>query len=263
MMRASDLLPPVATRLLRRLRRDRIRWTGDHADWAAARAVSGDGYQDPTILARSAAAAARVLAGEAAFERDGHVFMEPETRTSLLAALLLLHARTGSLRVLDWGGGLASTWLQHRGLLASVSGISWTVLELPAVAAAGSRLFGVAGPVFISDPSQAGPSDAVLFSGSLQYFEDPDLVLEQAAALAPAVVIDRLPLHAGSRERIAVQRVPDAFGRASYPCRLMTTASLRERTRRVRLAEVMVWTCDERADDERLRFCGGLWERAG
>ena len=69
----GSLVPPVALR-----RRDRvvlrrtIRLTGHHASWADAVADT-DGYHDPRILYRVAAAARTVRDGHAAYDHDGVV----------------------------------------------------------------------------------------------------------------------------------------------------------------------------------------------
>lgn len=214
-------IPPAALRLLRRSRR--WGWHGDLPDWASAQAAAhGPGYADPAIVARVEAAVREVLAGRAAFERDGVAFANTEARWPCLAALLRIRNSCGSLRVLDLGGSLASVWLQHRSWLPA-EGLRWCVVEQPGFVDAGRRLFASAPPEFSVDLATAladGPWDAVLVSNALQYLADPEDVLQRiAAADARHLLLDRLAVTGRDRDRITIQRVPEHIYHATYACR--------------------------------------------
>ncbi len=56
----------------------------------------------------------KVVAGEAVYERDSVVFDHLEYAWPLLACLLQIAAERRSLRVIDFGGSLGSSWRQNR-----------------------------------------------------------------------------------------------------------------------------------------------------
>jgi putative methyltransferase (TIGR04325 family) len=220
----DHLRPWIPPAILAWLRRQAAwGWHGDLPSWAAARhASAGPGYANPDIATQVEQAVREVLAGRAAFERDGIAFAEPEVRWPCLASLLRIHAAYGRLRVLDLGGSLATVWLQHRAWLPS-AGLRWCVVEQPGFVAAGRRLFPEHPPEFRDDLLAAladGPWDVVLISNALQYLDEPESVLARIAATGvPHLLLDCLAVTARDRDRITVQRVPEHIYRATYPCR--------------------------------------------
>ena len=72
---------------------------------------------------------------------------------------------------------------------------------------------------------------------------------EAAAAAAPFMVVDRLPIIPGARDRIAVQHVSEPIYQASYPIRLFAEETLMSALLagwRVRES----WDCDLQPDRE-------------
>ena len=227
---AIDLTPPRLRRALLRWRRRGLRFHGRPGDWREARAVSG-GYDERSILERVAAATREVVAGRACFERDSVLFHEPAYPFELLTILLLQALRSGrSVRVLDFGGSLGSTYRQCRPLLGGDVALRWHVVEQEAFMAAGQREFATDELRFAGTLAEAcaeGPPDVVLASSVLQYLESPDEVLAQLAALpARFLVIDRTPLTALPQHRLCIQEVPADIYRASYPCWLLSRERL-------------------------------------
>lgn len=223
-----SLTPPVVMGLIRSCRA--WGWHGDLPSWeAAVQKAGGPGYADPAIIARVEAAVGKVLAGRAAFERDGVAFAEPDARWPCLASLLRIHATCGHLRILDVGGSLASLWLQHRSWLPP-QGLRWCVVEQPGFVIAGRRLFPGQPPEFSEDLAAAlrdGPWDAVLVSNSLQYMDDPEMVLERIAGSGtPHLLLDRLAVTGRDHDRFTVQRVPEHIYRATYACRFFAESRI-------------------------------------
>jgi putative methyltransferase (TIGR04325 family) len=207
------------------------RWfRGDYASWAEARAQASaeDGSAG---LARVRAAAQAVRAGAAAWDRDGVTFARPAVHAPLLAALQRsAAAHGGRLAVVDFGGGLGSTWRQHRAALAGVTCAGWRVVERPALAGIGRGEF-AEGPLefhdSLAEALAAGPATTLLLSSVLPYLEEPYALLAAAVAAGfPEVIIDRTPCVPGGRDRIVVQHTPPALGGGSHPCRLFDRASL-------------------------------------
>lgn len=216
---ARQWLPPALRHAGNRLLGTAIGYSGPFETWAEAlRATAG--YADEAILARVIAATEAVLAGHADYEQDGipmHGTPPPgHALPSLLAA-----ARDGTLRVVDFGGGLASHYLRWLPLLKGLDEIDWCVVEQPHFVESGRRLFlDVPQVRFVSNIEEASTltPDAVLASSVLQYLESPLDTLHGLASLgARAIVLDRTPFATDGHARILAQRTPAKLGRASYP----------------------------------------------
>lgn len=202
---------------------------GDYADWAQARKKTShaDGAAQ---LARVRHAAREVVAGRAAWDRDGVVFMEPAVHAPLLAALRRAAAAHGRrLDLVDFGGGLGCTWRQHQAALSELQDVRWRVVERPALAAVGAAEFAAAGLSFhasLEEAMQRGKPDVVLLSSVLAYLEKPEALLASLKGQAiDDIIVDRTPFVAAARDRIVVQRTPPELGGGSHPCRLFSRSS--------------------------------------
>ena len=220
-----QLTPPVLTEAYQRRFR-RVRFTGDYPNWAAARAAS-TGYDTDVILETVLAAARKVRAGEAAYERDGVAFLEPAWVWPVLSCLLREAAKHhGDLRVLDFGGALGSLYFQHRSLLAGAAKLRWAVVEQPMFVAAGTREFANDELAFFPDIAAAVPvvaPNVALLSGVVGWIEDPHALLAAIVAQKiPAVLLDRCAIIPGDRDRLTVQHVPALVYPATYPAWLMS-----------------------------------------
>ena len=214
-----DLTPPLVSRALARRSKHATRFLDDFDSWAAAtRAATG--YDHETILAQVEQATDAVVAGEAAFERDGVTFDAIEYRWPVAAALMWQAARSGgTLSVLDFGGSLGSTYRQYGRLFADLA-VTWGVVEQAEFAVAGRRFED--GRLSFHDSIHAcaeviGPNVA-LFSSVLQYLTDPYSVIDDVVASGvQTIVIDRTPMTELAHDVPAVQVVPASIYTASYP----------------------------------------------
>ena len=201
----------------------------EFASWDQAVAES-TGYTDSTILDRVDAATRQVIAGHAAYERDGFLFSEPDYRWPLATALLRAHARDGYLRVVDFGGSLGSAYWQHRNLLPT-SGVEWTVVEQPHFVERGKAL--PTSAISFSDNLSAAlvaQPTVVILSSVLQYMADPLQVIDQVVDSSPgSVVIDRTPMHGGPTNIPTIQRVPPHIYSGSYPAWILSRSQLAHR----------------------------------
>jgi len=225
---AKDLLPPFLQRCLRELGGGN-KWKGDYPDWASAIAASS-GYDAGDILERVRAAARSVRDGKAMWERDSVCFHHEEYNWQLIACLMTVAARSGGkLHLLDFGGALGSTYMQHRKLLSALPECSWSVVEQPHFVSCGKKEFCTDVLDFFESIEECLDHRAInvfLFSSVLQYLEDPYDLLGKVLKLSPdAIVIDRTPF-ANTGERITVQYVPKSIYPASYPCRFLDTRQI-------------------------------------
>lgn len=219
---ARDLLPPAITRAI--AGRGSLRFVDGYTDWAAAAAAAG-AYSEASILAQVQAATDRVVAGEAAFERDGVTFDHLEYRWPVVASLLWrASVGGGRLSVLDFGGSLGSSLRQTGTLLDSVD-LSWGVVEQPSFVEAGRRYEDGRLRFFATVGECVGAitPDAVLLSSVLQYLPDPHAVLAELGDCgADTIIIDRTPMTEEGVDVPVVQHVPAEIYRASYPAWLLS-----------------------------------------
>lgn len=206
-----------------------IRYRGEYSDWASARAAA-DGYDEAALVQRLTHAALAVKGGQAAWEQDGVIRDHIPADMPLFAALSRVAlAEHGRLSVLDFGGGLGSSYFQCRGFLAEVDELTWGIVEQAELAAAGRRAIAREGLHFydsIGGAIVAQDPNVCLVSSVLQYLEDPWAVLgELVAADIRYLIIDRHPCTL-NREMITVQVVPRRLYPASYPSWLFDCARL-------------------------------------
>lgn len=231
-----------------------IRFEGDYATWEAA-AIDCCGYESLHIADRVLRATCSVLNGEFAYERDSVCFLTPEYNWSLLACLLhVAAARNGHLRVLDFGGSLGSTFLQHRVFFEGLRGVDWRIVEQDSFVERGKTavsLFPQAkGLTFHSNVStglEAGPVDVLLLGSVLQYLADPIAELKALLDLGfDWILLDRTAVLRGdSRCLLTVQHVPATVYEARYPAWFIARERLMHsfQDKYKMLAE---WTCSDK-----------------
>lgn len=224
-----DLCPPFIKRWYQR-RSSGKRWRGDFRTWGAA-AAECSGYQQASILERVKQAALRVQSGEGAYERDSIVFAKQDYSWPLLSFLLHVAAlNRGTLHVLDFGGSLGSTYVQHRKWFDPLPKVRWCVVEQEHFVTCGRKYFederlrfypSTAACLAVEHPNVA------LFSSVLQYLPDPWGVLDEIMdARINHLLIHRTGFTRTNRERITVQWVSPEIYAATYPCRFFSRASL-------------------------------------
>ncbi len=197
--------------------------------WEEAQA-SVAGYAAPDIVKPVVQASLAVQEGRAVHERDSVNFDRIHYSWPVLAGLLWSTAdHGGSLRVVDVGGSLGTTYRQNRRFLASMREVSWAVVEQPNFVAAGREHFEDGALTFhetIGEASATRPRVG-LVSGSLQYLEDPYGALADLTASGISVlIIDRTPVHPGDDDRVTLQHVPPSIYPATYPARLLSLPKL-------------------------------------
>jgi putative methyltransferase (TIGR04325 family) len=246
-----QLAPPAAAAVWKRFARPTIGFTGAYESWTDAEAAS-TGYDTEAILQRVAAATRKVVRGEAAYERDSVLFDRVEYSWPLLACLLQVALESGSLRVVDFGGSLGTTWRQNRSFLERLRiPISWRVVEQSHFVELGKAEFSDHVLHFdrtIAEAARDG-ADVILFASSLCYVPDPAEILRQAAATRVRfLLVDRLPVITGASDRIALQSVREPIYNASYPIRLFADERLCSNwLGQWRLVER--WKCDLQPDE--------------
>ena len=210
--------------------------------WAEAQAAV-EGYSAADIIDRVLQASLAVHEGRAVHERDSVNFDRIHYSWPVLAGLLWSAAdHGGSLRVVDVGGSLGTSYRQNRRFLASMREVSWAVVEQPNFVSAGREHLEDGALTFHETVGAASATRprVGLVSSSLQYFEDPHGALANLTATGISMlIIDRTPVHPGDDDRVTLQHVPPSIYPATYPARLLSLTKL------VRALSDLGWTVVE------------------
>ena len=196
--------------------------TGLYKSWSDAE-TSSSGYHQDNILAKTLSAALAVKTGKARYERDSVLFQDSDLCYPMLAlALWLAGENAGHLKVLDFGGSLASKYFQHLRYFKSLKSLRWRVVEQSAVVKAGNENLKDEQLSFHENYVSAcidGPPDLIILGAVLQYLATPLQTLSTMFSLgAKSLFLDRTPFWAGAQDLITVQHVPESIYRATYPC---------------------------------------------
>ena len=213
-------IPPIIVDIFRIFTK-KYGYFGSYDSWDAARKESS-GYDAGAILEKVKDATLSVLRGEAVFERDSITFHVPEYSWELLSCLLWIATKEkNTLRVVDFGGALGSTYSQHKKWFGRLE-TSWNIVEQEHFVKTGKELFLNSDVQFFSsieDVPLDKTSSTIIFSSVLQYIERPDELLKRVMDQQfKYIIIDRTTFIASGRDRLVVQRVPPQIYEASYPC---------------------------------------------
>lgn len=185
-------------------------YVGEFATWEEAKAGSR-GYSDPDIAQRVAYGTIEVLAGRKAYERDSITFETRQYAFPIATALLWASSVQRNLNVLDFGGGLGTTYFQNRPFLQAVPHVNWAIVEQQTFVEQGKHLLSDGQISFYSDMREGLAKerpDIVLFSSSLQYVERPYDILEAVkASKVSMLVFDRTLFSSGQHDVLTRQYV--------------------------------------------------------
>lgn len=226
-----DFVPPVLKRLLLSAGMGGNTFRHGYKSWEDALAKA-EGYDSEKITSSLLSAATKVRDGSAVYERDGVLFSEIQYSWPLLAALSLSRRESQSLRVLDWGGSLGSSYFQNKDLLES-SGckLDWTIVEQEHLVDLGKREFQSKSLHFSNNLGDfsVGQFDVAMFGGSICYIPNAEEILLSVKGLGPyGIIFDRTPEARGKEDLFGVQRVNSRIYKASYPIRSFGIGKLGE-----------------------------------
>lgn len=221
----KDLIPPF---LLRHYHNRKFPWKGDYKTWEDAEKEC-TGYDSEEIAQTSLASAMLVSKGLFPYERDSVLFDEISYSWPLSTALLYAAQNSKHLTVLDFGGGMGSSYFQNKLFTDAIHDFKWFIVEQRQVVNLSSPLSSER-LIFresISDVLQISKVNFVLFSSVLQYLSDPYTVIDEVIGLYPEIIFfDRLLVVEAERDIITKQTVDDSIYKASYPCRFLNEQKL-------------------------------------
>ncbi|MDE6851312.1 MAG: methyltransferase, TIGR04325 family [Lachnospiraceae bacterium] len=188
------------------------------------------GYDDDLILDKVSSAVEKVIDGSAVWERDSCLFYEPKYVHRICAMILKCAVQNDnqSVRILDVGGSLGSTYFQNRDFLKDVQNLEYVIAEQENYAIYGHKNLENGVLQFINsseDFAEHGVFDIVMLLGSLQYIKQYEEILLKIKKMKPRyIIIDRIMV--GKRARICKQMVPESLYKSSYPVRIFVESEI-------------------------------------
>ena len=227
----KSLIPPIALKVLQKIRLYRYGWKGDYVTWQDAENDS-IGYDSEKILQKVKTSMLKVKNGEAAYERDGVIFDKIQYSWPLLSGLMFAcSVEKGALKVLDFGGSLGTSYYQNKFFLDKLDDVSWSVVEQKHFVDTGKKYFEDDKLKFFYDVDecikQENPN-VLLLSSVLMYIEKPYELLDTLLEYDFSYILIDKTQFSKSTERITLQIVPPSIYKASYPCRFFKEATLKE-----------------------------------
>jgi len=233
-------------------------YSGTYDNWADAMTSSG-GYQDPQIAKIVCESARSVFLGKVMYERDSVTFASRQYSFQIAAALMWVGLHNNrSLKVLDFGGGFGTSYVQNKPFLAMLDKVTWTIVEQKTFINEARRHFQKFGLIFSENIFQSLSEDKpnlVLLSSSLQYVENPwDVLTGIVESEVEMIVFDRTLFSDESLDFITQQRVPEAIFSALIPVWVFSESKFIEfMDRRYKLIScfkssqsTVDWDCDGR-----------------
>jgi len=216
----KQCLPPIVLNLLKRfLRRKSF---VNYSSWELAE-QSSEGYHSDNIIEKVRKSAKLVFNGEATYERDSVIFKRTEYSYPLLASLLFVAANSKSFKVIDFGGGLGTTYQQNRKFISKIKNVcEWRIVEQERFVAIGKSEFTNKILSFYNTIEEASKDgvDVLLFAGSICYVKNPYYFMAKAKIIkAPYIIFEKTPITNGMKDTFAVQHVHSHIFKASLPIR--------------------------------------------
>jgi len=216
----KQCLPPFVLNFLKRFLSKNF--FVNYSSWELAEQMS-EGYHSDNIIEKVRKSAKLVFNGEATYERDSVIFDRIEYSYSLLASLLFVAANSKSFKVIDFGGGLGTTYQQNRKFISKIKNVcEWRIVEQERFVAIGKSEFTNKILSFYNTIEEANKDgvDVVLFAGSICYVKNPyDFMIKAKVIKAPYIIFDRTPITNETKDTFAVQHVPPSIFKASFPIR--------------------------------------------
>jgi putative methyltransferase (TIGR04325 family) len=196
-------------------------WFGNYASWQDAASLAA-GYDSHHILQKTGEAILQVKNGTALYERDSVLFDKIEYPFPLISCLLRSAAiLKRPIHVLDFGGSLGSTYYQVKDFVGADCCASWNIVEQEHYVNYGKEKIEDEHLKFyhsIDACLQDRNIDLILISSSVQYLQEPHLMLENFAGYNfDFIVFDRTAFHDQADDRLTLQIVPPEIYEASYP----------------------------------------------
>lgn len=243
-MKLKDLIPPALFRLYAGYRI----YKGPYASWSEAVKISKKNPQS-NMLKRVARSTHNIINGQSAYERDSVEFDHIEYSWPLLSGLLFAALlNKNSLRVLDFGGSLGTTYYQNRLFLNKIPSLQWGIIEQPDYIEYGKKNLKQQKTKFYSTLSECVEKmkpNVVIFGSVLQYLAQPyETIREVCNVVNPSlIIVDRTPM-TDKNESVYVQHVPKKIYSGSFPYWVLNEEKLLDAFNKSHYELLELYTCD-------------------
>ena len=152
------------------------------------------------------------------FERDGFLLKKNSISHNQLHLIMnIINKKNRSLNIVDFGGALASNYFKMKDIIDQKYKNKWSVIEQKNFVDLGNRTLKTKFLNFYNsiDSIKNRNIDLIIFSGALQYLENPTKLFEEVLKFSPEyVLIERLPImNKQLKNEIYIQKK----GNYSYP----------------------------------------------
>lgn len=208
---------------LRRIKPFKYGWYGNFISWEEAEKNS-EGYDSNIILERIKEATLKIINGEVVYERDSMIFDHIEYSWPLLSLLLWISSENkNSLKLIDFGGSLGSTYFQNKKFLSCIDNCDWSIVEQENFVKAGKEIFKGENLQFFNTINDVinnkGNVDVILLSCTLPYIKDPYKLLNDLISFGiKYIIIENTFFNYINEDRLCIQKVSPEIYKASYPC---------------------------------------------
>jgi putative methyltransferase (TIGR04325 family) len=233
--------------------RNPIKFEYGHSSWDSAESASV-GYADALIIEKVNIETLKMLKEDRGWVRDGVYFDDIQFGYEVLSSLALISRDRDSLKVVDFGGALGSSYFQNKDILNRFGvELEWRIIEQEQYVRFGEEtLKHIKNLSFFTELQEAlGKScDVIIFSSVLCYLENPYDVIRQAISSKNRprfVIIDRTPMSYSGSDLFAVQKVGSSIHTASLPIRILSIHNILN-TFGSDYEMVYSWDCDMQPD---------------
>jgi putative methyltransferase (TIGR04325 family) len=227
------LLPPILVIILGwiksklLLNNHVVSFHGNFDDWDSALRKTST-YEDSVIFEKVLQATRKLRDGIVLGEQDSITFNNPQINSNVLIGILNAFNLNKINHIVDLGGGLGTHYFQYRKFISSQN-LNWTVIELPKVVEFGKSEFSNEELFFADSLTKIENSFLILISCSLQYLENPYLVLEQVIKKKFSnIILNRTPFTNMNHDRLTIQTTKEPIYNASYPAWFFCEAKLKK-----------------------------------
>jgi putative methyltransferase (TIGR04325 family) len=216
-------LPNFIINSINKLFNREIKIIGHYKNWKEA-VNNSLGYDNKKIFNKSKESFLKIINGHAKYERDSVLFYSEKINYSLINILIFIQRKKNiCLNVLDFGGSFGSTYFQNISILQDEKKFNWLVVEQKSIVDYAKNFkLNKNLQFFLSnkDCLKKFKIDVVLFSGVLQYLQNPFFYINFLfRKKIDYFMILRTPFHDLS-DSIRVQIIPKHIYEASYPIRI-------------------------------------------
>ena len=226
-------LPPIIYKSFQSRRRFKNHsssgiWTGNYSDFKKLKSIS-PGFNDDAILARAFDTALNLANGELPSGKDSALSDEFQYSWPVLTCLLYIgYINKSQLHVVDFGGAFGINYFQYSKFLKDSLSLCWHIVEQEKFVEKGRLHFETDEFRFSKEDAEISDLQNVnclIFSGVLQYLEDPYNLLDVwITKKLPFILIDKTTFIKGPVQRLTIQTIPDDNSKTSFPCWLFNTS---------------------------------------